>query len=38
MTTATLQATIDGAWDARDTVNLETTGEVRDAVNDALDL
>ncbi len=38
MTTATLQATIDGAWDARDTVNLETTGEIRDAVNDALDL
>ena len=38
MTTATLQATIDGAWDARDAVNLETTGEVRDAVNDALDL
>ncbi len=38
MTTATLQATIDGAWDARDTVNLETTGEIRDAVNDALEL
>ncbi len=38
MTTATLQATIDGAWDARDTVNLETAGEIRDAVNDALDL
>ncbi len=38
MTTATLQATIDGAWDARDTVSLETTGEIRDAVNDALDL
>ncbi len=38
MTTATLQVTIDGAWDARDTVNLKTTGEVRDAVNDALDL
>ncbi len=38
MTTATLQATIDGAWDARDAVNLETTGEIRDAVNDALDL
>ena len=38
MTTATLQATIDGAWDVRDTVNTETTGEVRDAVNDALDL
>jgi len=38
MTTATLQATIDEAWDARDTISTETTGGVRDAVHDALDL
>lgn len=33
-----LQTTIDNAWEARDTVNLETTGEIRDAVNEALEL
>jgi 2,3,4,5-tetrahydropyridine-2-carboxylate N-succinyltransferase len=33
-----LQSTIDAAWDARDDVNTETTGEVRDAVEAALDL
>ena len=33
-----LQKTIDAAWDARDGINLETKGEVREAVNDALDL
>jgi len=33
-----LQTTIDAAWEARDTINLETTGEVREAVEDALDL
>jgi 2,3,4,5-tetrahydropyridine-2,6-dicarboxylate N-succinyltransferase len=31
-----LQATIDAAWDARDTMSPATTGEVRDAVNSAL--
>jgi 2,3,4,5-tetrahydropyridine-2-carboxylate N-succinyltransferase len=33
-----LAATIDAAWDARDTVSTATTGEVRDAVEAALDL
>jgi 2,3,4,5-tetrahydropyridine-2,6-dicarboxylate N-succinyltransferase len=33
-----LQATIDAAWDARDTVSAATTGEVRDAVNEALNM
>jgi 2,3,4,5-tetrahydropyridine-2-carboxylate N-succinyltransferase len=32
-----LQKTIDDAWDARDTINTETSGEVRDAVQTALD-
>ncbi|MEH3105844.1 MAG: 2,3,4,5-tetrahydropyridine-2,6-dicarboxylate N-succinyltransferase [Sphingomonas fennica] len=31
-----LQATIEQAWDARDGVNLQTTGAVRDAVETAL--
>ena len=31
-----LQTTIDAAWDARDTVSFETTGDIRDAVNTAL--
>ena len=31
-----LEATIDAAWDARDTINAATTGEIRDAVNEAL--
>ena len=31
-----LQATIDTAWDARDTIMPTTTGETRDAVNEAL--
>jgi 2,3,4,5-tetrahydropyridine-2-carboxylate N-succinyltransferase len=34
----TLEATIEAAWDARDTVNAATTGEVRDAVESALGL
>ena len=38
MTDQKLQSTIDAAWDARDDVNTETTGEVRDAVEAALDL
>ncbi len=33
---AQLEATIDSAWDARDTINPGTTGQVRDAVNAAL--
>ena len=33
-----LQATIEQAWEARDKVNLETKGAVREAVNAALDL
>ncbi len=36
--TDALQASIDAAWDARDTINAATTGEVRDAVNAALAL
>ena len=38
MNTSDLQATIDAAWEARDSVTLETTGDVRDAVETALDL
>ena len=34
----TLQAIIDAAWDARDTISPNTQGEVRDAVNTALEL
>lgn len=33
---AQLEATIDSAWEARDTINPGTTGQVRDAVNAAL--
>ena len=33
---AQLEATIDSAWDVRDTINPGTTGNVRDAVNTAL--
>ena len=33
-----LQATIDAAWDARDTISTATTGDVRDAVNEALNM
>ncbi len=33
-----LQTTIDAAWDARDTISAATTGEVRDAVSDALNM
>lgn len=36
--TSDLQAIIDAAWEARDTISLATTGEVRDAVVAALDL
>ena len=38
MTTADLQTTIEAAWEARDGISLATKGEVRDAVNSALDL
>ncbi len=34
----TLEATIEAAWDARDTVNAGTRGEIRDGVNEALAL
>ncbi|MBT7487498.1 MAG: 2,3,4,5-tetrahydropyridine-2,6-dicarboxylate N-succinyltransferase, partial [Rhodospirillales bacterium] len=33
-----LQKTIDAAWEAVDSVSLDTKGEVRDAVETALDL
>ena len=38
MTPADLQATIEKAWDDRDTVTLTTKGPVREAVDSALDL
>ncbi len=38
MSTQNLQATIEAAFDSRDEVNLQTTGEIRDAVNEALNL
>jgi 2,3,4,5-tetrahydropyridine-2,6-dicarboxylate N-succinyltransferase len=36
MTDAQLEATIDAAWEARDTINADTKGAVRDAVEAAL--
>lgn len=33
-----LEQIIEAAWDARDTLSLSTMGEVRDAVNEALDM
>ncbi len=33
-----LQNIIDAAWEARDTINLETSGETREAVEEALEL
>ena len=38
MTAQDLQSTIDAAWEDRSAIGLDTTGAVRDAVNDALDL
>ncbi|WP_420548980.1 2,3,4,5-tetrahydropyridine-2,6-dicarboxylate N-succinyltransferase [Curvivirga sp.] len=38
MSYSDLQAVIEKAFDDRDNVNLSTTGEIRDAVNDALNL
>lgn len=35
---ATLSAIIESAWDAKDTISTATKGEVRDAVNEALNL
>ncbi len=36
MTSTDLHSVIEAAFDARDTISTETTGEVRDAVNEAL--
>ena len=38
MSTAELASTIDAAWEARDQVNAQTKGVVRDAVESALDM
>jgi len=38
MTTADLQTTIDAAWEDRDSITIDTTGAVRDAVDAALSL
>ncbi len=38
MSTASLQQTIDAAFDNRDRVTLDTKGEIRDAVNEALNM
>tara|TARA_B100001964_G_C14223960_1_gene596705 strand:- start:1033 stop:1881 length:849 start_codon:yes stop_codon:yes gene_type:complete len=38
MSHSDLQTTIDDAWKTRDTINLETTGAVREAVEEALEL
>lgn len=38
MTIAQLEQEIDAAWEARDTINLETKGAIRDAVNEALNM
>lgn len=38
MTIAQLEQEIDTAWEARDTINLETKGAIRDAVNEALNM
>ncbi len=38
MSNAQLQKTIEAAFDARDTINAQTKGEVRDAVTTALNL
>ena len=37
MQASELQATIEAAWEDRDAINLETTGDVRDAVTAVLD-
>lgn len=38
MDIAQLEQEINAAWDARDSINLETKGAVREAVNDALNM
>ncbi|MCZ6454037.1 MAG: 2,3,4,5-tetrahydropyridine-2,6-dicarboxylate N-succinyltransferase [Alphaproteobacteria bacterium] len=38
MTTSDLQAAVEAAWDDRDAISLDTQGEARDAVENALDL
>ena len=38
MSNKTLQSVIESAWDQRETINAATRGEVRDAVETALDL
>jgi len=38
MTTSDLQAAVEAAWDDRDAIGLDTQGEARDAVENALDL
>lgn len=38
MNTEALKTTIDSAWEDRDAIGLKTTGDVRDAVETALDL
>lgn len=38
MTTSDLQTTIDAAWEGRDSIDLNTTGAVREAINTALDM
>ena len=37
MSTSQLEAVIDAAWDARDTISITTKGEVRDAVEETLE-
>ncbi len=36
--TQALEAAINAAWEARDSISITTTGEIRDAVNEALEL
>ena len=38
MSNASLQSTIETAWDKRDGINAQTKGEVREAIETALDL
>ena len=38
MSNTDIQITINDAWEARETINLETTGKVREAVEEALNL
>jgi len=38
MSNASLQSTIETAWDKRDAINAQTKGEVREAIETALEL